>query len=447
MTSLIVVPQRVRKALKPAQLNDFVNMGASSGKKKQKQKFPLKMPKKLRNRQGESIGEKVNKKRESLMKENIENLTKSAKKKISPEEFNDRTILRFRGQDEKRKKKIAKLKSQIMEENNKELSFKPRINKRKSNRSRSRTPLVDRVSKILFDKDKKLNSLRKEISNQKEENELKDCTFQPETLTSPKDQSRKNKRKNSKNAMKGVERLLDWKKERDVKLMNKKNEKKNASLKKSQKNNHNQLRTSCNIDMVSERLYKKYEVKKKKLEKRKKEQMEGLFHPKINKKSLEIAKDGLRISRIMKGRVTPITSKTPTRRPTKVETEFKVTPIRKNLRRNKPTKSSRRKSKTVNKRKQDNTKENSRQNKKTRRGKRNKIEEDEEEEESDDEDMIEIPTTFHSDRHHYNGGSGKKDLFSSLVFRREGVETGRVEALHFLKDLCMDVEQTVNKIR
>ena len=74
------------------------------------------------------------------------------------------------GNDEKRRKNLAILKLQVFEENAKDCSFNPKISKSqktlrksvtKAKRERSRTPLVDRVSKILNDKNSKLASIRK----------------------------------------------------------------------------------------------------------------------------------------------------------------------------------------------------------------------------------------------------------------------------------------------
>lgn len=427
MSSHIVIPKRIKKALTKKQLKDFVG----DMEEKKAQKIPLRVPK----HKGK-IKEKINKKRKDLMKENIDNLSKSTKKKISPEEFIDTTINRFKGHDEKRKKKIAHLKFQIIEENNKQYSFKPRLNKNR-NKSRSRTPLVDRVSKILNDKNKKLNSLRKELSNQKGENEMKECTFQPECRTSPKKQ-----KKSQRDVMKGVERLLDWKKERDIKLMKASVKKKEDSLVNLRKSSKIRSSYDGNLSMVSERLYRKYEVKKKKLEKRKKEQVEGLFHPRINKKSLEIAKGTLRNSRIFNSRITPRVSKTPNKRFKKGETEFKVTPIRRMRNKQNFRKSKSRRSKTR-------TKKNlSKKEVENRRTRRKIIEVEEEESGSEEDEMIEIPTTFHSERR--SSCSRGEEVFSSLVFAK-GVGHGKNKdkrgVLGFMKDLCCEVEKSVSKIR
>ena len=44
-------------------------------------------------------------------------------------------------------------------------------------KTRSRTPLVDRVATILKSKNKKLESLRKQKKQRASENEMKECTF------------------------------------------------------------------------------------------------------------------------------------------------------------------------------------------------------------------------------------------------------------------------------
>lgn len=421
MSSHIVIPtRRVRKR-------------CMVKKEKRVPLIPLKVPKKKG-----SFKPRIKKKRKDLMKENIEKMSKSTKRKISPEEFVDRTVARFRGNDEKRKKKIAQLKFQIIEETSKELSFKPRINKHRS-KSRSRTPLMDRVNNILNNKNKKLNSLRKKLSSQKGDNELKECTFQPECMTSPK------RKKSKKEVMRGVERLLDWKRERDVKLMKAKIKKKQESVCVSVSSSR-KFSKGNNLGMVSERLYRKYEVKKKKLEQRKREQTEGLFHPKINKRSMELAKGIIR-----GGRLTPRISRTPTKRQKKGEMEFKVTPMRrrdmKKFRKLRKGRSKTREKQVVR-----------RISKETRKTRREVLEEEDSCSEEEDE-MIEIPTTFHSERDGRSSVQSRDDFYSSLVFAEKERKNGRSSRLNksvvkgkdgvinFLKDLCVDVEETVNRIR
>ena len=395
--------------------------------------LPLKLNKKF------SLKSRVQKKRKLLMKENIDNFGKSAKKKISPEQFEETVLRRIRGKDEKRKKKIAKLKREIYEESNNH-SYRPKINA-KSHRNRSRTPLAERVSKILEEKDMKLKDRRKEMTLKKKEAEMKECTFAPKGSTS--------KKRGRKSVMKSVERLLDWKKARDGKLVENKLSQE-TEMNKKEKKQKKQKKPNLDLNGVSKRLIQKYEIRKKKIAKQKKEQIEGLFMPTINKKSIKLARcrTSLRKKKnkgVLEGQKAKRSkrSRTPLRKFEEAShmLEFKVTPIRKRkawkgrIRKNESSIST-----------QETLLKTCKESKNTKRKMRgaNKSIEASLSQSDESEEMIDIPISYHSENIISEGGQRiekknrkkRHDNYQSIGKKQKN------ELIGILKELCFDVEQS-----
>lgn len=93
-----------------------------------------------------------------------------SQKKVKAGEFLEGTFNRMQCQDEKRRQNLAKLKKEIIEENCRNCSFNPKISRSSSKiTARSRTPLAERVNKILLEKQHKLESIRKEKAKLEED--------------------------------------------------------------------------------------------------------------------------------------------------------------------------------------------------------------------------------------------------------------------------------------
>lgn len=284
-------------------------------------------------------------KNEFSTKVDKENIHVCRKKTVRVEQFVEGTLARMKGNDDKRRQNLAKLKLQIYEENSKDLSFNPKLSASKKSwrksvsktqRNRSRTPLVDRVSKILNEKNSKLENIRKQKAKIKEDNEMKECTFAP-TRVSGKSRLRKTK----KEQMKSINKLYDWKRERDEKLVKSAIQKDEELVNKysSVPYLHSGKARGKNLDIISARLMKQAKIKQLKIQKMQEEKTEGLFMPTLNKKSIHMTrkrhrKSYLGTAKSQTGRNDASFSrcKTPTKKHMRnLESQFKVTPVRRKI--------------------------------------------------------------------------------------------------------------------
>lgn len=213
----------------------------------------------------------------------------SSKTSISPSKFTNSTWRRFQIFQERRdsnvmKMKLEKIQKQYESMGRKESSLTP--GRRKDGSKSERRSLISRIDSIIDKKAKKIHEKRKENLAKKKFDEMNGCSYKPRINEKSRDSKR------------SVDDLIDWMKERNRKLVEKRLERKAEEFKTEKGfSSHRRMSSEPQSGMkVEERLLIQGKNKDARIKKMRRKKLEGLFQPKISSRSREIASNGNKLS-------------------------------------------------------------------------------------------------------------------------------------------------------
>jgi len=165
--------------------------------------------------------------------------------------------------NKRRMTKIAKNKKKVK---------KAKTCKRRYVPSSKQEKIGERSARVINDKRKKIQNLKKNFYQEKEENALKECTFHPKI----------NKR--SKTKKRKISDLMNWHKEKRTKIYEKETQAlKEVTLTPKINKRRQQNEKSKKSIKVEDRLLNRVKITQERIKKKKLEELEGLFTPRREK--------------------------------------------------------------------------------------------------------------------------------------------------------------------